>query len=139
MRKINHFFQGTITAEERENLYNEIWSEPVKTVAQRYEISDVALRKHCVKYGIPLPPRGYWEKLKAGKSVYKPALPKVVGDLKNHIRNYVIRYKHDVKNLSDDELKTGQGMFLLTMIRKNILKKSVQRLKLNLSCEILIF
>ncbi|TCZ71458.1 hypothetical protein E0485_22670 [Paenibacillus albiflavus] len=108
------FFQGTITADERERLYNEIWSEPIKIVAKRYEISDVALRKHCIRFGIPLPLRGHWEKVKAGKFVYKPVLPKIEGELKKQIRNYVIKYKHYVKQLTDEELENKEGLFLLT-------------------------
>lgn len=99
------FFIGTITADEREKLYYEIWSEPVKIVAQRYATSDAALKKHCVRFGIPLPPRGYWEKFKAGKDIYKPELPKVKGELENQIHNYVIKYKYDVKQLTDEGLE----------------------------------
>ncbi|MDQ0220666.1 hypothetical protein ELQ35_05980 [Peribacillus cavernae] len=105
MRRVNNFFRGSITADEREQLYNEIWTEPVKIVAKKYEISDVALRKHCSKFGIPLPPRDYWEKVKNGKSVYKPPLPKVTGELKKYIRNYFIKYRCDLKEFSDEELQ----------------------------------
>lgn len=62
------------TVEEREKLYNEIWEEPVSTVAKRYGISDTALRKRCNKLNIPLPPRGYWEKVKSGQTIKKPEL-----------------------------------------------------------------
>ena len=31
---------------EREKLYDEVWVEPVKIVARRYGVSDVALAKH---------------------------------------------------------------------------------------------
>lgn len=117
------YFRGTITAEERERLYNEIWSEPVKIVAKRYEISDVALRKHCVRFGIPLPPRGYWEKVKSGKVANKPVLPKVEGELKKRIRNYVIKFKYDAKQLSDEELENMEGMFLLTDESKEYIKE----------------
>ncbi|MCA1291912.1 hypothetical protein LBW89_02650 [Paenibacillus sp. alder61] len=87
------------------------------------------LRKHCIRFGIPLPPRGYWEKLKAGKSVYKSALPKVTGELKKHVRNYVIKYKHDVKNLKDEELESGEGMFLLTDDTKNYIKETCSKIE----------
>lgn len=103
--------------------------EPVKTVAQWYEISDVALRKHCIRYGIPLPTRGYWEKVKAGKSVYKSALPKVTGELKKQIRNYVIKFKFDVKDLTDEELESGEGMFLLTDDSKDYIKEVCSKIK----------
>lgn len=45
---------------DRNTLYEEVWAAPVREVAKRYRISDVALAKTCRKLGIPLPPRGYW-------------------------------------------------------------------------------
>jgi hypothetical protein len=53
------------TAFEREALYAEVWREPVRTVARRYEVSDVALRKICKKLGVPVPPLSYWAKVAA--------------------------------------------------------------------------
>lgn len=53
---------------EREKLYQEVWAEPVKIVAQRYGVSDVALAKTCRRMAIPLPGRGYWAKYKAGRA-----------------------------------------------------------------------
>jgi hypothetical protein len=62
-----------------EKLYEEVWSEPVATVAKRYNISDVGLAKRCRRWGIPLPPRGFWTRLKAGKSVSpRPPFPGVI-------------------------------------------------------------
>lgn len=53
----------------RLKLYEEVWSEPMTTVAVRYGISDNGLRKRCKALNIPLPPVGYWAKVKAGKPV----------------------------------------------------------------------
>lgn len=64
---------------EREKLYNEIWAEPMTTVAKRYGISDVALRKHCRKLNIPTPPNGHWAKVQAGQKIKIPPLPKTKG------------------------------------------------------------
>lgn len=61
----------------REKLYQEVWTDPVTEVAKRYNMSDVNLRKICKKLDIPLPPAGYWAKLRAGKEVSKPSLPKL--------------------------------------------------------------
>ena len=44
---------------ERAKLYEEVWIEAVTTVAKRYGISDVALRKICRKLAVPLPPGGF--------------------------------------------------------------------------------
>lgn len=64
---------------ERAKLYGEIWQEPVTTVAKRYGISDVALRKICKKLAVPLPPLGYWAKVAAGKKSPAPPLPEYSG------------------------------------------------------------
>ena len=60
----------------RQTLYEEIWAEPMTTVAVRYGLSDNGLRKRCKALNIPLPPIGYWAKVKAGKPVPdRPSLP----------------------------------------------------------------
>ena len=59
----------------RRSIYKEVWAEPVSRIAPRYGISGVALGKVCRKYKIPLPPRGYWAKVKAGHPPAKPPLP----------------------------------------------------------------
>ena len=53
---------------ERAQLYDEVWAEPVRTVAKRYGISDVALAKICRRLSVPVPGRGYWAEKEAGKS-----------------------------------------------------------------------
>jgi len=62
---------------ERTKLYEEVWAEPVRTVAKRYGISDTTLRKHCKDLNVPLPPRGYWVKIAAGKHPRRAALTKL--------------------------------------------------------------
>ena len=64
------------TVFERQALYDEIWAEPMTVVAKRYGLSDVGLRKICVKLVIPVPPRGYWARLAAGQHLEKHPLPK---------------------------------------------------------------
>ena len=59
---------------ERQKLFDEVWATPVTTLAQDYGLSDVGLRKICVSLDVPLPPRGYWAKLAAGKTIPKPPL-----------------------------------------------------------------
>lgn len=59
----------------REDLYQLVWSEPLRTLAKRFGISDVALAKRCRAANIPLPGLGYWAKKEAGKKVFQPALP----------------------------------------------------------------
>ena len=65
----------TTTTFERETIYREVWADPVRTVAKRYNISDVGFRKICRKLGVPLPPLGYWAKVAAGKNPRVVPLP----------------------------------------------------------------
>ncbi len=61
---------------EREKLYEEVWKEPVLIVANRYGVSNVALAKACRKLAVPLPPRGYWARIRAGRNAHpRPSLP----------------------------------------------------------------
>lgn len=59
---------------DRNTLYEEVWAEPVKIVAERYGLSDVGLAKLCRKLEIPVPSRGYWAKVKAGRIMRKVPL-----------------------------------------------------------------
>lgn len=59
----------------REDLYQLVWAEPLRTLAKRFGISDVALAKRGRAANIPLPGLGYWAKKEAGKKVFQPALP----------------------------------------------------------------
>ncbi|MET0254808.1 MAG: hypothetical protein ABW193_03395, partial [Luteibacter sp.] len=59
----------------RQSLYEEVWAEPIVKVAARYGVSDVGFAKACRQMLIPLPPRGHWAKLKAGKLSDQALLP----------------------------------------------------------------
>ena len=41
-----------------------VWKKPLVHAAAEIGVSDVALKKHCVKLGIELPPRGHWRRQK---------------------------------------------------------------------------
>ncbi len=60
----------------RQGLHDLIWSKPMREVAAELGISDVGLRKVVVRAGLPLPPRGHWNRIAAGKKGFpKAALP----------------------------------------------------------------
>jgi len=46
----------------REELFDEVWTDPISTLAKKYGLSDVGLAKICKRHSIPLPGRGYWAK-----------------------------------------------------------------------------
>src|SRR5690606_618400 len=53
-------------------------------------VSDVALGKACRKASIPLPGRGYWAALKAGKKIEALSLPPIGGDKPEYVRFTVL-------------------------------------------------
>ena len=59
----------------RKEFFDLMWSKPIKDIAPEFRISDVALAKFCRNEQIPLPGRGYWAKLQAGKDVPAAHLP----------------------------------------------------------------
>ncbi|AXE97333.1 hypothetical protein [Paraburkholderia hospita] len=69
----------------RQQLYELVWSDPITTLAKSLTISDVGLAKACRRGDIPLPPRGYWAKLNAGKHVIRRELPLRAPGASDHV------------------------------------------------------
>jgi hypothetical protein len=59
----------------RSELYEKVWSRPVIKLAQELGITDVGLAKLCRRHAIPVPPRGYWAKVRAGQRPSMIPLP----------------------------------------------------------------
>jgi hypothetical protein len=64
---------------QREKLYEEIWSKPVVDVAEQYGVSDVTIVKVCKSLEVPVPPRGYWAKIRSGDIIPRPSLKPTKG------------------------------------------------------------
>jgi hypothetical protein len=103
MRALKHLLGGRhVDVEMRQRmsrlqLYNLVWATLVTALTPQLGISDVALKKTCVKFDVPVPPRGYWAKLEVGKPMFKVALPPraagmndevVVGERNRYWYNY---------------------------------------------------
>jgi hypothetical protein len=59
----------------RDELYQLVWSQPMRTLAAQFGMSDRGVAKACERHRIPVPGRGYWAKKAAGKSVRRTPLP----------------------------------------------------------------
>lgn len=84
----------------REKLYEEVWEKPVVQVAAVYGVSDVMIHKICKSLDIPVPPKGYWARVRAGEKLKKPPLPAKEG------ANQIIGYKtyKEVKIIKEQSL-----------------------------------
>jgi hypothetical protein len=78
----------------RTELHDLVWSEPLLTLSKRYNISDVGLRKICIRLNIPLPKNGHWQKVQYGKKVTKTPLPTLD---KEEVITFGIRDKNSVE------------------------------------------
>jgi hypothetical protein len=58
----------------REELYKDVWEQPLTKLQSKYGVSNVAIGKACRKLKVPLPGRGYWAKLAAGHKVKRMPL-----------------------------------------------------------------
>jgi hypothetical protein len=61
----------------RQQLYELVWSKPMRDAAHDHDISNVGLKRVCLRQGVPVPPRGYWNKKRAGHKVPPPPRPKL--------------------------------------------------------------
>jgi hypothetical protein len=59
----------------REFLHQLVWESPVSEVAARFGVTDVGLAKACRRAAIPIPARGYWARLEAGRRIDPAPLP----------------------------------------------------------------
>lgn len=60
---------------DRAKLYEQVWSQPALELAKSFGISGVRLGKICRSLNIPVPPLGYWARVRGGQTVRRPPLP----------------------------------------------------------------
>ena len=59
----------------RAELHELVWTQPMKDLPEVVGVSSTSVKNACRKYDIPVPDRGHWAKLKAGKSARRIPLP----------------------------------------------------------------
>lgn len=70
----------------RRQLYDLVWSKPMRDAATEVGISDVGLKKVCVRHRVPVPPQGYWNKIHAGQKPPKVLFREVNDPHLNRVR-----------------------------------------------------
>lgn len=85
----------------REELYELVWREPKRSLAEKLGVSDVAIGKTCRKAGIPVPERGYWARKDAGKPTIQPSLPPRFPGLSNSLTIGAERFRYSRSTSAD--------------------------------------
>src|SRR4051794_12702444 len=82
----------------RQQLYDLVWSESLLNLSKKYQISDVGLRKTCIRLAIPLPAAGNWAKVRAGKKVIVRPLP-----FNNQVEQQVSLWLRPVEQINQEQ------------------------------------
>lgn len=100
----------------RQELYKQVWSKPMITLAKEYSLSDNGLRKICKKFNIPIPPMGYWQKIQYGKKVSSIPLPKndMVDEIKIKIQDSKLDINLEIpmRNIVIEKIKNNSSLIL---------------------------
>jgi hypothetical protein len=102
----------------RQELFELVWSMPMTKLSKQFELSDVGLRKICVKHQLPLPPQGHWTRKQFGKEGPRPELPNKEINPRIEINN---EYKTQLNRERSDAKKTVKKFALsppTTEVRK---------------------
>lgn len=100
----------------RQELYEQVWSRPMITLAKEYSLSDNGLRKICNKYDVPIPPMGHWQKIQFGKKVSKIPLPKrdKEEEIKINIQDakLIANTDNPIRNIVAEKIKSNSSLIL---------------------------
>jgi len=103
----------------RDELYAQVWSTPMRTLANKFGLSDVGLAKTCKRFNIPRPSVGYWAKKAVGKASNPTPLPKAV--------NQVIEFLPKDAQPSPHKVKYDQQIMALLSIVEHLAPINVQK------------
>lgn len=68
--------QAEMVVLTREQLFERVWTTPMRKLGPELGVTDVGLKKICGRFNIPTPGLGYWAKREHGKAPKRPRLPK---------------------------------------------------------------
>lgn len=88
----------------RRELFDLVWSKPMKKIAEELGISDRGLAKICIRHRVPSLSRGYWARLAAGQKIKPP-------------------FFREVNNPSLDRIEVTSTVSNLTEETREILRK----------------
>jgi len=115
----------------REELYHQVWAEPVSKVATTYNVSGSYLARMCRVLKVPTPRSGYWAQLKAKKNPPIEALPSLrAGDPTMWIRSTASSRSTDVMPIPPETRseipprRRSRPLHGLLLVAKEILSKA---------------
>jgi hypothetical protein len=93
----------------RNVLYEQVWADSMLTVAKSYGVSNVGLAKICRRLRVPIPWRGYWEKVRNGEQIKKPTLaPLRSGEQEEYVVERYVKPTVDPEHKAEFELAAAR-------------------------------
>jgi hypothetical protein len=125
----NHRKELSITQALREQIYEDIWSEPLYKVAKKYNLSSAPLKRRCQEcWDIPVPDADYWPKLYAGRKKIRPKLPMPPAEFaREFVSGYAISFI-PLEDIPSAELYTEEPLFVFSERTKKILEEAEKNL-----------
>ncbi|AZA99263.1 hypothetical protein EG359_06430 [Chryseobacterium joostei] len=121
----------------RTELYDKVWATPLTTLSKEFNLSDNGLRKICIKFDIPLPPMGYWQKLQFGKKVVQIPLPQQENE--EEVKIYVDQNKNEpnpinsLRQIVTEKIKKNSALILKVSERLSKPDEITSKVQENLS------
>src|SRR5688572_8129447 len=66
---------------KREELYEVVWSKPIKALAEEWNTTYARLVQACDTMEVPRPTQGHWQLVARGASIQREPLPEPTGDI----------------------------------------------------------
>ena len=111
----------------RLELFEQVWVTPMTKLAKNFGCSDVGLRKACIKFEIPLPPQGHWQKLLYGKGFAKPEIPRPKYNPEIEINPVAVKVEGRLVPIVDLADTIFLYMFLPMQVRRRHLSRLLSR------------
>jgi hypothetical protein len=84
----------------RKQLYENVWSVPIKELCQQYDIDENGLVKICKRLNVPVPETSHWKKIAAGKKTKSLPLPEKAKGVES-----LVLYKRDDARLQQEQVE----------------------------------
>jgi hypothetical protein len=84
----------------RKQLYENVWSVPIKELCQKYDIDENSLVKICKRLNVPVPETSHWKKIATGKKTNTLPLPEKAKGVES-----LVLYKRDDARLQQEQIE----------------------------------
>ncbi len=121
----NHRKELSITQALREQIYEDIWSEPLYKVAKKYNLTSAPLKRRCQEcWDIPVPDADYWPRVYAGRKIKRPKLPMPPAAFaREFVSEYAISFI-PLEDIPSAELYTEEPLFVFSERTKKKLEEA---------------